>query len=85
MYLSGASPLLALAVVLVAGVLSGALARRLRLPAVTGQIVIGILLGHSVLDIFTHETIRELAPITHFAIGLIAVTIGARGAARRNT
>ncbi|MCZ6602415.1 MAG: PTS sugar transporter subunit IIA [Planctomycetota bacterium] len=76
MYLTGASPLLALAVVLVAGVLSGALARRLRLPAVTGQIVIGILLGHSVLDIFTRETMQELTPITHFALGLIAVTIG---------
>ena len=45
------NPMLSLAVVLVAGVASGLASRRFHLPAVTGQILIGILLG-PVLKIF---------------------------------
>ena len=44
------SPLLILAVVVVAGVVSGHLARLVRLPSVTGQILIGILLGPSAIE-----------------------------------
>lgn len=67
--------LLLLGVVLVAGVASGMLARRFHLPAVTGQILVGILLG-PVLHVFDHETILTLQPVTHFALGLMAVAVG---------
>lgn len=70
------NPLLTLAIVLVAAVASGSLAQRLRLPAITGQILIGVLLGPSVLNMFEAETIHGLRPITHFALGLVAVTVG---------
>ena len=70
------NPLLTVAVVLVAGVAFGALARRVRLPAVTGQIVVGILIGPSVLGILPHSAIIGLRPITHFALGLMAVVVG---------
>ena len=73
--IQSASPLLVLAVVLVAGVLSGALARRLKLPSVTGQILAGILLG-PILHVFGHGTVAGLAPITSFALGLMAVAVG---------
>ena len=69
------SPLLVLAVVLVVGVISGALARRVHLPSVTGQILAGILLG-PVFHVFGHETVGGLAPITSFALGLMAVAVG---------
>lgn len=71
-----ADPLLALAIVLIAGVASGHLARRFRLPGVTGQILVGILLGAAGLDLLGSETLQGLRPITHFALGLIAVTVG---------
>ena len=82
--------LLTLSVVLVAGVASGMAARRLHLPAVTGQILVGLLLGPTVLGFFSSEEIHSLQPITHFALGLIAVAVGShlhfqklRHAARR--
>ena len=70
------SPLLILAVVVVAGVVSGHLARLIRLPSVTGQILVGILLGPSVLTLFESRAVHGLAPVTHFALAIIAVAVG---------
>lgn len=71
-----ADPLLTLALILTAGMLAGQAASRLRLPSVTGQILVGILIGPSVLGLLHHEQVVSLQPVTHFALGLIAVTIG---------
>jgi Kef-type K+ transport system membrane component KefB/mannitol/fructose-specific phosphotransferase system IIA component (Ntr-type) len=83
-------PLLTLAIVVLVGVASGALARLTRLPGITGQILAGIAMGPSVLHVFDHHAIDALQPLTHFALGLMAVTIGShlslrklRGAWRR--
>jgi mannitol/fructose-specific phosphotransferase system IIA component (Ntr-type)/Kef-type K+ transport system membrane component KefB len=70
------SPLLSLAILLVAGLLFGNLAHRLHLPSVTGQILIGMLLGPSVLNVFPRETVHQFQPFTMFALGLIAATVG---------
>ncbi len=75
--LPGADPLLLLAVVLLAGTSFGWLAQRARLPAVTGQILAGVLLGPSVLFVFEAESVDGLQPLTHFALALIGVTVGA--------
>jgi PTS system fructose-specific IIC component len=72
-----ASPLLLLAVVLVAGISFGAVARRLRLPGITGQIIGGILIGGAGFDLFGRESLAGLEPLTDIALGLIAVTVGA--------
>ena len=74
--LAEAHPLLALAVVLVAGILCGTLAKRVGLPAVTGQILIGVALGPSILGVFDVDSIHGLHPITDFALGLIVVKVG---------
>ncbi|MHC4605815.1 MAG: cation:proton antiporter domain-containing protein [Planctomycetota bacterium] len=76
--LRNASELLVLAIVLVAGVTGGALVKRFHLPSVTGQILVGIVLGHSLLGVglFSEKTVESLQPLTHFALGLIAVTVG---------
>ncbi len=74
--LTNAYPLLTLAIILVAGVLSGQLARRIHLPTVTGQIFAGIVLGPAVLNVAGIEAIHSLHPITYFALGLIAVAVG---------
>ena len=70
------NPLLTMAAVLVGGVLSGALAKRLHLPSVTGQILAGIVLGGSVLAVFPEASLHALKPLTHFALGLMAVAVG---------
>ena len=84
------NPLLTLSVVVVAGVLAGAAAKLARLPGITGQIVAGVAMGASGLHVFDHHALAALQPVTHFALGLMAVTIGAhlslkklRGAGKR--
>jgi len=72
-----AEPLLLLAVVLVAGSFFGAVARRLRLPGITGQIVGGVLIGRAGFDLFGEDSVAGLEPLTDIALGLIAVTVGA--------
>ncbi|MCZ6598146.1 MAG: cation:proton antiporter [Planctomycetota bacterium] len=81
--LPDADPLLTLAIVVLAGVLSGMAAKMVRLPGITGQIVAGVLIGASGLHIFSEESVQHLQPVTHFALGLMAVTIGAHLNLRR--
>lgn len=73
---SPSDPLFVLAIVLLCGVGAGALARRVRLPGITGQILAGIVIGHGGLDLFAEESFRGITPVTHFALGLMAVTVG---------
>jgi len=75
-YLPSADPLFTLAIVVAAGVASGWIAGRLRLPGITGQILVGVLIG-PVLRLFEPEAVHGLQPLTHFALSLIAVTVGA--------
>jgi len=72
-----AGPLLVLAIVLLAGTSFGAVARRLGLPGITGQILGGVALGHSGLQIFSADSLAGLEPMTDIALGLIAITVGA--------
>jgi PTS system fructose-specific IIC component len=75
--LAQAGPLLILAIVILVGVLLGSVARRFGLPGITGQILAGILMGRAGLDLFDEGGLHSLEPITHVALGLIAVTVGA--------
>lgn len=68
---------------LISGAVFGRLAQWIRLPSVTGQIVAGALLGSSVLGVIPDATQESLRPLTHFALALIAVTVGAHLSARR--
>jgi PTS system fructose-specific IIC component len=68
--------LLSLAVLVAVGLTVGNLVRRLRLPAVTGQILAGVILGPSLLGWVSHDVSRGLQPVVHFALGLVAVAVG---------
>lgn len=70
-------PLLTLAIVIAVGVSFGAAAKRIGLPGVTGQILAGIVMGDAGLRLFDRSALEGLAPLTHLALGLIAVTVGA--------
>ena len=78
-----ADPLLVLATVLVVGVVFGTIAKRLGLPSITGQIVGGALIGQAGFELFDLPAIEGLHPLTEFALGLMAVTIGAHLNVRR--
>ncbi len=79
----GAGPLLILAAILVAGTGLGWFARWIRLPSVTGQILAGVLIGHAGLGLFEARAVDGLQPLTHFALALIGVTVGAHLNVRR--
>lgn len=69
-------PLLSLGVLILAGYLLGRLCQALRLPTITGYIVAGLLLSHSVSGVIDRHTVESLGPFTEVALGFIALTIG---------
>ena len=65
-----------LALLLLAGLLGARLIRLIRLPDVTGYLILGLLIGPSVLGLFTSEGIAALTAISGVALGFIAFTVG---------
>lgn len=78
------TPLFSVGVIFVVGYASGRLANRLGVPAVTGNILAGVLMGPSVLGLFSESLVREtLRPIAVFAMGLITLVVGGHLSYRR--
>ncbi|MFY9486602.1 MAG: cation:proton antiporter, partial [Bacillota bacterium] len=65
-----------LGLLLLAGFTAGKLINYLRLPAVTGYLIVGLLIGPSLLGLVTSQTTSTLAPINTIALSIIAFTIG---------
>ncbi len=76
--------ILAVSFLVAAGMLGGLVARRLRLPSVTGNIIVGVLIGPHVFKLLSHEIVYQtLQPISEIALSLIAVTIASHLRIRR--
>ena len=56
--------LLAVGIMVVAGFLGALASEKIKLPKISGYIIVGVLLGPSVLSIIQKETIGELDIIT---------------------
>ncbi len=69
-------PLLSLGILILGGYLCGRLCQAVRLPTITGYIVAGLVLSHSLTGVIELETVKSLTPFTEVALGLIALTIG---------
>ena len=69
-------PLLTLGVLILGGYLCGRLAQAVRMPTITGYIVAGLVLSHSISGVIERETVEGLTPFTEVALSLIALTIG---------
>ena len=67
----------AAAVLLIMGFLFSRLAKVVKLPRVTGYIIAGILLGPSIMKVFTHTALAQMEFMPQFALGIIAMIIGA--------
>ncbi len=68
--------ILAVSILVTAGLLGGSVARRLRLPTITGNIIAGIVIGPHLGNLLTHEIVyQSLRPISQIALSLIAVSI----------
>ncbi len=68
--------LLFLALTLLTGFVFGKLAELIKIPEITGYIVAGILLGPSILNVISVETVASFDVITNFVLGIIAYQIG---------
>ena len=70
-------PLTYIGLLLITGYMGGETANHFKLPRVTGYLVMGMLLSHSVLGLFQERLVKdELTVITHIALGIIAFSIG---------
>jgi Kef-type K+ transport system membrane component KefB len=67
---------LALGVMIVAGLLGSLVLRRVGLPSVTGYILVGVLIGPSVGRLIPIEVVRSLDSLTSIALGVVAYLIG---------
>ncbi len=63
-------------ILLIAGYFVGRLAEKIHLPAITGYIFTGLLLGDSLTGIIHTEMTETLRTITDVSLGIIAITIG---------
>jgi fructose PTS system EIIBC or EIIC component len=78
------SPFLVVGILILAGFFGGWLAKLLRLPHVTGNILGGVVVGPACLGLIgTHEQLHDLQPLSTFAMSLVAVSIGGHLSYRR--
>ena len=68
--------LMYLAVILVAGLLFGRLAKFVKLPNVTGYLVAGLVIGPCVLKILPETIVSDFSLISEMALAFIAFTVG---------
>ena len=77
-------PFLLIGIVVFAGAAGGWLAKRLHIPAITGNILGGVLVGPFGLRLIQGTAeLQALLPVSTFAMGLIAVSIGGHLSHRR--
>jgi len=70
-------PLLLLSIVLVVGGVAGRIAARFHIPAVTGNILAGVIIGPSFLGLVDGmHTAESFGVLSNFAMGIIAVAVG---------
>ena len=67
---------LAIGIMVVVGVFGGLVTEKLKLPRITGYILIGVLLSPSLLNIIPAATIENLYIIIDIDLGIIAFLIG---------
>lgn len=78
------SPFLVVGILILAGFAGGWVAKLLKLPHVTGNILGGVVVGPTCLGLIgTHEQLHDLQPLSTFAMSLVAVSIGGHLSYRR--
>ena len=72
----GAAETLNLGILLLTAFIGGQVAHRLGLSRVTGYIMVGLVIGPSVLRFLSDAEVHDLSPFSSLAIALIALTAG---------
>jgi len=71
------SALTLLGIVIIVGYYLGHVARLVKLPSLIGYMILGIILGPSILHLISEPTMEHLSFITEIALGFVAFSIGA--------
>ncbi len=68
--------LLIIGIIIIVGFFGGLAVRKLKVPRITGYIIIGILLSSSLLNVISKKVVGNLSLVTDIALGIIAYLIG---------
>lgn len=68
--------ILSVGLILLVALVAGHAAQRLRLPEVTGYLVVGVLIGPAAADVITRDNLEALELLSEVALGLILFSIG---------
>ena len=68
--------ILSVGLILMSALLAGHLAQLIRVPEVTGYLLVGLVIGPAALDLVSHDNIRTLGFLSDVALGLILFNIG---------
>ena len=69
--------ILSVGLILMSALLAGHLAQLVRVPEVTGYLLVGVLIGPASLDLISHDNLVTLGFLSEVALGLILFNIGA--------
>jgi Kef-type K+ transport system membrane component KefB len=69
--------ILSVGLILMAALIAGHGAQLVRIPEVTGYLLVGLLIGPTALDLISHENLETLGFLSEVALGLILFSIGA--------
>lgn len=65
-----------IALLLIVGILGGKFAELIHLPRVTGYIIIGMIFGPNLLNLFNHEIIQDFKSFKILGLGFIGYNVG---------
>ncbi|MBQ9788275.1 MAG: cation:proton antiporter [Lentisphaeria bacterium] len=68
--------LMVVGITILGGMLGGVICQKLKIPQVVGNIIVGLILGGSCLNIITLEDVANLKVINFFALGVIGFLVG---------
>jgi Kef-type K+ transport system membrane component KefB len=68
--------ILSVGLILVAALIAGHLAQLVKVPEVTGYLLVGLIIGPAALDLISHENVTALGFLSEVALGLILFNIG---------
>jgi len=68
--------LLVVGMAVILSFIGGKIVSRLKIPVITGWVIMGIIFGGSVLGVFSESILNRVDLVSNIALGLIAFSIG---------
>ena len=69
-------PILSLGIIFLTGFIVSRIIDKIRLPAVTGDLILGIIIGEEFLNLLSHKILSSSSFVSNIVLGFIAFSIG---------